>query len=68
LALDDFWEEEEDLRRGIENLKEALSEAKDLPEGSSVVTDSGKIYIVVPAEGLLKFRHDVYEYRIVVLL
>ena len=68
LALDDFWEEEEDLRRQIENLKEALSEAEGLPEGSSVVTDSGKIYITVPAEGLLNFRHDVYEYRIVVLL
>ena len=52
----------------IQELKDALSEAKDLPEGSSVVTDSGKIYIVVPAEGLLNFRHDVYEYRIVVLL
>jgi hypothetical protein len=68
LALDDFWEEEEDLRRQIENLKDAISEAEGLPEGSSVVTDSGQIYIVVPAEGLLNFRHDVYEYRIVVLL
>jgi hypothetical protein len=68
LALDDFWEEEEDLRRQIENLKDALSEAEGLPEGSSVVTDSGEIYITVPSEGLLNFRHDMYEYRIVVLL
>ena len=64
--LDDY--EEWDLSREIQNLKDALSEAEGLPEGSSVVTDSGKIYIVVPAEGLLNFRHDVYEYRIVVLL